>query len=133
MTEGPCVHCGVITINSCAQGCGAFRHDFCKYFVFFVFLKFIMSVLKRLKKGPLSPWPPRNLPRKGWDFQAEYKYKCSIYCMFYDGHCKVQGISKVVPTKCITAKRKHTTIACSPKSGSCSLLNHSSRTTHKVN
>jgi hypothetical protein len=66
MTEGPCVHCGVITTDSCARGCGAFRHDFCtcKWFVFFVFLKFIMSAPKRLKEGPLSPWPPCNLPRK---------------------------------------------------------------------
>jgi hypothetical protein len=66
ITEGPCMHCGVITTDSCAWGCGAFRHDFCtcKWFVFFVFLKFIMSVPKRLKEGPLSPRPPRNLPRK---------------------------------------------------------------------
>jgi hypothetical protein len=66
MTEGPCMHCGVITTDSCAQGCGAFRHDFytCKWFVFFVFLKFTMSVPKRLKEGPPSPRPPCNLPRK---------------------------------------------------------------------
>jgi hypothetical protein len=57
----------------------------------------------------------------------------SIYYTFYAGCYKAHSISKVVSPKYITTKRKHTTIACSPKSGSCSLLNHSSGTTYKVN
>jgi hypothetical protein len=54
------------TTDSCARGCGAFRHDFCtcKWFVFFVFLKFTISVLKRLKEGPPSPWPPPQPTKK---------------------------------------------------------------------
>jgi hypothetical protein len=58
MTEGPCVHCGVITTDSCARGCGAFRPFAPASGLFF--LKFTMSVLKRLKEGPPSPHPPHN-------------------------------------------------------------------------